>query len=625
MESSAFSGFNYPMKAKVTRIDDPLQLNRIQVYIPSYHGEFDEEGVGYGDDLGIYPWAMMCSILFKDSGNMTVDSLQELYAGDLPMIYPSVGTIGWVIFEGGDIRSPIYMGSLSKGDMNETVEGMYSGGDANNLSVSSGGSLDVMANIIFEQEGGGKNYGNINPLDVDAISIGVLQWHGNNGRELMLRIKAKNSMVYNSLYTSNGGSFSIDTSWKNFSVQKGDNNYNTIKAIISSDVGKQCQDEYVNEYLSKYVDSANSVGVTDFKAQIFYCDMYNQHPSGAIEVAKSTTNKSLDGLYNAVMNGGFWLGSNAYHNRDRRTRVYNAIKQLDVQSALNQTTSTNLQGSKSMDATFTFPTELKTVAIPFVKGEHPTILISERGIEGTEVRASQSGKARCHRDEIRGCWIEIVSGKYITRYYHLLKPNKSIIANLEVVYDVSIGDVIGYVGHTGDITESGLEFALLVNGIAVGPLPYLEGMSNNYNATSSGIVDTAVNWMINIANDNSHGYSQEARTGPDYDCTSLPTHGYRAAGLDINQWTYTGNMKSNFEAVGFTAIPYSRGMNLLRGDVIFWHDSGNKGHAVTYLGNGQIVSAHSNKDGRQGDSSGNEIDVSDFYETHWQWVMRYEK
>lgn len=624
-ESSVYKGFNFPVKAKVTRIDDPSQLNRIQVYIPSYHGEYNETSVGYGDDPGYYPWATMCSILFKDTGNYTVDALKELYAGELPMIYPSVGTVGWVMFEGGDIRSPIYMGSLSKGEVNELVEGMYQGSDAENLTTSSGSSLDVMADIIFQQEGSGKNYGNINPCDVHSISIGILQWNGGNAKDLMIRIRDKNPTKFNTLYSQYNATFPMDKTWWGYSVARDDNNYKAIQAIITSDEGKLAQDEVCKEYLSQYIDVGMTLGVTDYKAQIYFCDMYNQSPEETKLIARNSRSKTLDGLHTETLNGGYGLGSSSYYNRDRRIRVYNLIKELDVNAAINSVTSTNLQGSLSIGATFVFPTDCKNVTVPFVKTTHPTIFITEDGIEGTDVRAAQTGKLKAHRDSKRGTWIEITSGKYITRYYHLLKITNS--RDLETEYNVEAGDVIGYVGHTGDITESGLEFALLVNGIASDPVPYLTNVSTSATGTVSGLVETAVSWMIDIANDNSHGYSQEARTGPDYDCTSLPTHGYIAAGLtELSPWTYTGNMKANYEAVGFTAIPYTNGMTLLRGDVIFWHKYDNKGHAVTYLGDGQIVSAHSNKDGRQGDSSGNEIDVSNFDAgTNWQWVMRYEK
>ena len=35
------------------------------------------------------------------------------------------------------------------------------------------------------------------------------------------------------------------------------------------------------------------------------------------------------------------------------------------------------------------------------------------------------------------------------------------------------------------------------------------------------VIETAVNWAIGIANDNSHGYDQGSRDGPNYDCSSL--------------------------------------------------------------------------------------------------------
>ena len=41
-----------------------------------------------------------------------------------------------------------------------------------------------------------------------------------------------------------------------------------------------------------------------------------------------------------------------------------------------------------------------------------------------------------------------------------------------------------------------------------------------------GVIDTAVNFMLQIANDDSHGYSQDDRWGPDYDCSSLVIQAY---------------------------------------------------------------------------------------------------
>ena len=40
-------------------------------------------------------------------------------------------------------------------------------------------------------------------------------------------------------------------------------------------------------------------------------------------------------------------------------------------------------------------------------------------------------------------------------------------------------------------------------------------------ADGSQVIEKAVEWAISIANDNSHGYDQAHRDGPDYDCSSL--------------------------------------------------------------------------------------------------------
>ena len=37
----------------------------------------------------------------------------------------------------------------------------------------------------------------------------------------------------------------------------------------------------------------------------------------------------------------------------------------------------------------------------------------------------------------------------------------------------------------------------------------------------AGVIDSAVNWAVSIANNAAHGYSMNNRWGPDYDCSSF--------------------------------------------------------------------------------------------------------
>lgn len=150
-------------------------------------------------------------------------------------------------------------------------------------------------------------------------------------------------------------------------------------------------------------------------------------------------------------------------------------------------------------------------------------------------------------------------------------------------------------------------------------------------------IEAACEWAVGIANDNSHGYDQINRWGPNYDCSSLVISAWDQTGIPVKAAgaTYTGNMKKAFEKCGFKIIPYVKGMTLIRGDVVVCdhYSSNNKyyGHTLIYLGNGKIVQASINekgttKGGASGDQTGREISVGNFYEySHgWDFVARYE-
>lgn len=154
---------------------------------------------------------------------------------------------------------------------------------------------------------------------------------------------------------------------------------------------------------------------------------------------------------------------------------------------------------------------------------------------------------------------------------------------------------------------------------------------NNYCIVQQDIcpkVSNAINNAIEIANDSSHGYDQNNRWGPDYDCSSLVVSSFKFAGIDTGGATYTGNMCSELSDHGFAVYDFDYSQ-LQYGDIILWHDySTGNGHVELYIGGDQLVGAHINENGETtggepGDQTGNEISVGEYYNGGWEYTIRY--
>lgn len=145
------------------------------------------------------------------------------------------------------------------------------------------------------------------------------------------------------------------------------------------------------------------------------------------------------------------------------------------------------------------------------------------------------------------------------------------------------------------------------------------------------IIDAVCKWMVDIANDNSHGYSQDSKKrwlSPDIDCSSFVILAWEIAGnIPVKSKysaSFTGDMRAAFVKAGFKAIKYQKSIPLLKGDVLLNETH----HVVLYLGDGNIVHASSSetggKYGKDGDQ-GDEVCVRSLYQPSygWQYILRY--
>lgn len=131
-----------------------------------------------------------------------------------------------------------------------------------------------------------------------------------------------------------------------------------------------------------------------------------------------------------------------------------------------------------------------------------------------------------------------------------------------------------------------------------------------------GDIKKAVEWAVKIANDNAHGYDQEQRNGPDYDCSSLVATALKQAGFNVSEQSWTGNLKGQLMAEGF----YLCSAPWMPGDI---HLNTQK-HVCMSVDADMIVEASVNElggivGGQSGDQTGNEISIKPFYVYRHGW------
>lgn len=131
-------------------------------------------------------------------------------------------------------------------------------------------------------------------------------------------------------------------------------------------------------------------------------------------------------------------------------------------------------------------------------------------------------------------------------------------------------------------------------------------------------INKAVSFMINTAKDNIHGYDQQYRNSPDYDCSSLVGTALYYAGFAVSPYSWTGNLESQLRKAGFVdcQAPWKAGdIHLNR-----------ENHVCMSINESQIVEATINEKGtttggKTGDQTGKEIRIASYYNYYLGWDL----
>ena len=135
-----------------------------------------------------------------------------------------------------------------------------------------------------------------------------------------------------------------------------------------------------------------------------------------------------------------------------------------------------------------------------------------------------------------------------------------------------------------------------------------------------GVIDQAVSWAVDIANDDTYRYVWGGWGASDggYDCSHFVITAYKNAGIDTGA-TYTGDMYSTFTQHGFqdvtNQVDFASGSGLKKGDVLIAHNDKSQHAALVQADGGTTVEAWCSAYGI--------VANKQYRNDNWDYALRY--
>ena len=152
------------------------------------------------------------------------------------------------------------------------------------------------------------------------------------------------------------------------------------------------------------------------------------------------------------------------------------------------------------------------------------------------------------------------------------------------------------------------------------------GVKLCHTTTNVSKVDRYINRAVEIANDDTVGYSITSRDlNPNVDSMSFIYYSLLQSGV-INKMAFAfdnNSIRGILPTIGFEEFTYKE-TDLQRGDIMY---DPNSGHAGIFMGAEKEVAAYKNMDNQDGDSSGKEVTVSAFSNSayNYKYIYRLQK
>ena len=174
-------------------------------------------------------------------------------------------------------------------------------------------NIEVLRKILYAVESGNQIYGEQdysafseageNCDNEKSITIGAGQWYADEAKELLYRIQRGNPKLFKDMDNENLEDDLLKKSWTTYAVSKDSTKGKLIIDIITTDLGKKCQDQYMEDQIQTYAKSIEKTyGTMPDSAMMECVNIRHQGGDSALKriLAKTAKPYTADKIYTAL-------------------------------------------------------------------------------------------------------------------------------------------------------------------------------------------------------------------------------------------------------------------------------------------------------------------------------------
>ena len=174
-------------------------------------------------------------------------------------------------------------------------------------------NIEVLRKILYAVESGNQIYGEQdysafseageNCDNEKAITIGAGQWYADEAKELLYRIQRGNPKLFKDMDNENLEADLLKKSWTTYAVSRDSTKGKLIIDIITTDLGKKCQDQYMEDQIQTYAKSIEKTyGTMPDSAMMECVNIRHQGGDSALKriLAKTAKPYTADKIYTAL-------------------------------------------------------------------------------------------------------------------------------------------------------------------------------------------------------------------------------------------------------------------------------------------------------------------------------------